>query len=348
MDIRYNHNMPRVSVLMPCYNAAKTLPEALASLTNQTLTDLEIVVVDDGSRDASLEILHQWEQDDPRLRVLTQPHAGIVRALNLGLAACQAPFIARMDADDRSHPQRLEKQVRFLETHPDIAVVSCLVRGYQPGGSLRTGFAVYIEWLNSLVSDEDIRREIFVESPLVHPSILIRREWLDRVGVYQDNCGWAEDYDLWLRLYLAGAQFAKLPEVLLDWRESPQRLTRKDPRYSLENFLRAKAYYLARGPLRDRGALFIWGAGMTGRRLSKHLLRQGLPLTAFIDIDPKKIGRTLRGLPILAPEELPIWWARSTSPALLVTVGARGARQLIRERLISLGLVEGCDWWSAA
>ncbi len=339
--------MPCVSVLMPCYNAADTLPEALASLANQTLRDFEIVVVDDGCNDASLEILRRWERNDPRLRVLSQSHQGIVSALNHGLEVCQAPLIARMDADDRSHPQRLEKQVKYLETHPDVAVVSCLVRGYQTDKDLQTGFMVYIEWLNSLMSDADIRREIFVESPLVHPSVIIRREWLDRVGGYQE-CGWAEDYDLWLRLYLAGARFFKLPDVLLDWRESPQRLTRKDPRYSLENFLRAKAHYLARGPLRDRKALFIWGAGMTGRRLSKHLSRQDLPLTAFIDIDPKKIGRTLRGLPIIAPEELPTWWARASSPALLVTVGARGARPLIRERLVSLGLVEGSDWWSAA
>lgn len=347
MDIRYNQNMPLVSVLMPCYNAEETLPEALESLVSQTLPDFEVIAVDDGSSDASPEILRRWELQVPRFRVLTQPHAGIVRALKRGLAACRAPLIARMDADDRSHPCRLEKQVRYLETHPAVALVSCLVRGYQPGRGLGPGFVVYIEWLNSLVSDADIRREIFIESPLVHPSILIRREWLDRAGGYQD-CGWAEDYDLWLRLYLAGTRFAKVPEVLLDWRESPQRLTRRDPRYSLENFLRAKAHYLARGPLQGKKALFIWGAGMTGRRLSKHLLRQGLPLAAFIDIDPKKIGRTLRGLPILAPEDLLPRWDQAIAPALLVTVGARGAKRLIREFLGTRGLVEGCDWWCAA
>lgn len=339
--------MPRVSVLMPCYNAAETLPESLASLSEQTLMDFEVLVVDDGSSDASLEILRRWERQDARFKVLVQSHSGIVSALNRGLAACWAPLIARMDADDRSHPQRLEKQVDYLESYPAVAVVGCLVRGYHADQAPMPGFAIYIEWLNSLVSDEDIRREMFVESPLVHPSVVFRREWVERVGGYRE-CSWAEDYDLWLRLYLAGAQFAKAPEVLLDWRESPQRLTRSDSRYSLENFLRAKACYLARGPLRERQAIFIWGAGMTGRRLSKHLSRQGLPLVAFVDIDLRKIGGSLRGLPIIAPEEMPAWWAHSPRPALLVAVGARGARQLIREHLIELGFVEGHDWWSAA
>ena len=157
-----------------------------------------------------------------------------------------------------------------------------------------------------------------------------------------------QDYDLWLRMYLAGGRFAKLPQVLLDWREHPERLTRADCRYSVENFLRAKAYYLARGPLKDRDAVIIWGAGMMGRRLGKQLQRQNLPLVAFVDIDPKKIGRTRRRQPVISPEELLDWWGQFERPALLAAVGARGARDLIRQRLVKLGLVEGRDWWGAA
>jgi hypothetical protein len=87
---------------------------------------------------------------------------------------------------------------------------------------------------------------------------------------------------------------------------------------------------------------------MVGRRLAKHLARQGAPLTAFVDIDPRKIGRTRRGLPVLAPQELPDWWQRSSRPAVLAAVGARGARQLIRQELNDLGLAEGQDWWGVA
>jgi len=338
--------MPAISVLLPCYNAAETLPEALDSLANQTLGDFEIVAIDDGSVDETPEMLRTWAVHDPRLRVISRPHRGIVAALNAGLAECRAALVARMDADDRAHPARLERQLAFMESHPQVAVAGCLVRAYPPE-QVRQGFAVYLEWQNSLVSDEDIRREIFVESPLAHPSVVFRRQAVEQAGGYQDH-GWAEDYDLWLRLYLSGARFAKVPEVLLDWRERADRLTRADPRYSLENFLRAKAHYLSLGPLAEREAVIVWGAGMMGRRLSKHLARHGLPLVAFVDVDPRKIGRTRRGLPVLPPEALPDCWRSYARPALLAAVGARGARGLIRARLDRLGLREGQDWWSAA
>jgi glycosyltransferase involved in cell wall biosynthesis len=331
---------------MPCYNAAVTLPHALGSLSQQTLTDFELIAVDDGSTDGTDEVLQDWAGGDTRLQILCQDYGGIVSALNAGLEACQTEYIARMDADDLAHPERLARQIAFLEQHPETAVVGCRVRGYPPD-EVREGFSIYLDWQNSLLTNDDIRREMFVESPLAHPSVVICKDWLLGLGGYQEH-GWPEDYDLWLRFYQAGARFAKLPEVLLDWREHTGRLTRQDSRYSLENFLRVKAHYLVRGPLLHRESVLLWGAGMMGRRLSKHLLRQGAPLSAFVDIDPQKIGRTKRGLPILSPDDLPVWWEHSSNPVVLAAVGARGARQLIRQRLTRFGLKEGRDWWSVA
>lgn len=338
--------MPAVSVLMPCYNAGETLAEALESLEAQTYPDFEVIAIDDGSTDTTSQILHSWSERDHRFQVITQTHKGIIAALNEGIQVCRPRYIARMDADDFSYPTRLESQVNFLEMHPEVDVAGCLVEGFPPS-QVHAGFQIYIEWLNSLVSDTNIRREIFVESPLAHPSVLMRKECLIEAGGYQEH-GWAEDYDLWLRLYLAGKHFAKVPQVLLGWRESPERLTRTDPRYSLENFLRAKAHYIVMGPAAGRDAVFIWGAGMMGRRFSKQLNHSGLPLEAFIDIDPRKIGRRLHGLPILAAEDLPSSWSRFKHPILLAAVGARGARALIRQRLNGMGLQEGQDWWSTA
>ncbi len=337
---------PRVSVLMPCYNAAGTLNGAVKSLLDQTLVDFEIVAVNDGSTDRTGEILSGWAQADDRFRVVDRPHLGLVSALNTGLSFCRGGYIARMDADDRSHPERLSLQAAYLDANPQVAVVSCRVQGF-PIAELRDGYRIYIEWLNALLTNEDIRREMFVESPIPHPSAMLRKQWLDQIGGYQEH-GWAEDYDLWLRLYLEGAHFAKIPQVLLDWRDHRDRLTRTDGRYALENFLRVKAHYLVAGPLADRDALIIWGAGMIGRRISKHLLREGAPLKAFVDIDPKKIGRTRRGLPIIDPGELLKIWDQSSHPVILAAVGARGARKLIRARLQDMGFVEGTDWWGVA
>jgi glycosyltransferase involved in cell wall biosynthesis len=331
---------------MPCHNAEETLEEALASLAAQTHPDFEIVVVDDGSTDASPEILAAWAGRDGRIRVIRMEHGGIVAALQAGLAACRGGLVARLDADDRCTPDRLVKQAGFLRANPDVDVAGCLVELFPPE-TVREGFAIYIDWLNGLVTHSQILREIFVESPLPHPSVMFRKESVLAAGGYRDP-GWAEDYDLWLRMAIGGARFGKVPEVLVGWREHAGRLTRLDPRYSLENFLRAKAHYLVQGPLRDRDAVVIWGAGMMGRRLSKHLIREEAPVTAFVDIDPKKIGRTRRGRPIVPPEALAGELAAHRNAVVLAAVGARGARELIRERLEAFGLAEGEDWFAVA
>ncbi len=107
-------------------------------------------------------------------------------------------------------------------------------------------------------------------------------------------------------------------------------------------------HYIQQGPLAGRDAVIVWGAGMMGRRVSKYLVWEDAPLQVFVDIDPKKIGRTRRGKPIIAPEDLLAWWDKYDNPVILAAVGARGARGLIRERLTELGLVEGQDWWGVA
>ncbi len=333
-------------MILPCYNAARTLEGTLTSLARQTHPAFEVIAVDDGSTDNTGTILRSWAARDSRFRALSQPHAGVITASNAALAASRYTYIARMDADDQAHPERLALQAAYLDAHPETTIVGSLVEVF-PQDEVRGGYRRYVQWLNSLVSDDDIRREIFVESPLANPSIMIRRDCFEELGGYQER-GWPEDYDLLLRLYLAGARFAKVPQVLLAWRDHPQRITRTDSRYSVENFLRAKAHYLARGPLAGRDAVIIWGAGMMGRRLAKQLQRQNLPLVAFIDVDPRKIGRTLRKLPILPPQDLRTWWQRYSHPAILAAVGARGARQLIRERLAAWGYREGVDWWATA
>ena len=216
-----------------------------------------------------------------------------------------------------------------------------------PASALREGFRIYIEWLNSLVTDAEIKRELFVESPFAHPSVMYRRDLVQQLGGYQEH-GWPEDYDLWLRMAAAGVTFAKIPEVLVEWRDHPTRLTRSDSRYSVKNFLRAKAHYLARGPLAGRDPVIVWGAGMMGRRLGKRLLDEQVPVVAFVDIDLKKIGRTRQGKPVISAKDFMDWWRRYQQPALLAAVGARGARDLIRQQVNDLGLIEGRDWWAAA
>lgn len=338
--------MPGVSILLPCYDASATLEETLTSLAEQTFTDYEIIAVDDGSKDDTLAKLRSWQAREPRLRLINLPHSGIIAALNAGLDACTAPLVARMDADDRCHPQRLERQAAYLQAHHEIDVLGCQVESF-PSEATGRGMRLYLAWQNALLSDADIRRELYVESPLVHPSVMLRRAVVIAAGGYLEN-GWAEDYDLWLRLAQADVHFARLAEVLYYWRDNPLRLTRTDSRYSVQNFLRAKAHYLLEGPLARGRAVFLWGAGMIGRRLGRLLLQQRTPLIAYLDIDPAKIGSTRHRLPILDAAQLPELWGKYNQPIVLVAVGTRGARQIIRKRLSGWGFIEGQDWLAVA
>ncbi len=335
-----------VSVLMPCFNAAETLEDAVATISAQSWQDWELLAVDDGSSDETRMILGKLAAADSRIRPLTIKHSGIIPALNAGLEQVQGNLVARFDADDRMHPTRLEKQISYLEQHSDIAAASCLVESF-PASRTTPGFQQYLDWLNRLIEPEDIAREIYIESPLPHPSMMIRRTWLEKMAGYQEF-GWPEDYDLWLRMHNAGARFGKVPEVLVYWRDHGSRLTRTDSRYSVENFIRAKTHCLVNGILKNRDVVFLWGAGQMGRRISKYLLRAEVPLQTVFDVDPGKIGRSMRSLPIHSYEEIPEKMQEHSDPVLLAAVGSHRARGLIREWLVEKQLIEGADWWAVA
>ena len=338
--------VPRISVLMPVYNAAETISDALRSITEQTFSDFEVIAINDGSDDSSLEILKTWSFRDERIKVVNGGRIGLVAALNRGLSLCQGEFVARMDADDRMHPERLALQASYLESRPEISVVGSLVKIFADG-IVGEGMKVYESWLNSLVQHEDIIREIFIESPIGHPTAMVRNDELLNLGGYRD-VGWPEDYDLWLRYHSAGRQFAKVPKVLLYWRDHAGRLTRTDSRYSVENFLRIKARFLVDGPLKGHDGLILWGAGQTGRRLSKQLERMGRKVALFVDVDPRKIGGQLRGKPVIGSNRLSDAWSCYDQPFLVVAVSSRGARKLIRQTLTDLKLGEVDDFLCAA
>ena len=329
--------MALLSILMPAYNAAATLPAALRSISAQTFRDWELIAVDDGSSDASLEILQRAAQKDPRIRLLANSHAGHIAALRSATALAAAPLLARMDADDVMHPRRLQLQVARMDSLPRVDVLATRVR---PIGATGEGMRRYVDWQNELLSHDDLVSNFFVESPIAHPSVLLRREPFERAGGYLDP-GWAEDFDLWHRLREQGARFEKLPRALLSWRDGAGRLTRTHPMYAESKFYAAKLHYFKRHPL-CQSPIVVWGAGPIGRDWTRDLLRAGIDVPHVIDIDPKKIGRTIASgrVKVVSPEE-----ALSKRAGLILgAVGARGARDLIRKRLLKESLVEGRDF----
>jgi glycosyltransferase involved in cell wall biosynthesis len=330
---------PEVSILLPVYNSAAYLGGALDSIVAQTYGDWECVIVDDGSCDASPVIAEKYAVADSRFKVIRNKHRGLVAALNTGLEACRAPLVARMDADDVSLPARIGEQVSLMAARPEITLCGCLVRSF-PEESAGEGMLLYEKWLNSLVSESEIRRDFFVESPFAHPSVMFRREAVRCAGGYADH-GWPEDYDLWMRLFAGGARFAKVPETLYLWRDYPDRMSRTDRAYTIPRFRKLKAHYLLQSYLKGRNEVTVWGAGREGRWWLRELLIAGVTPSRFIDIDPKKIGLRLGDAPILCPDALR---KRVPGDFIICAVGARGARLLIREQLLEYGYRELDDF----
>lgn len=331
-------NRPAVSVLLAVRNEERDLPAALRSLRRQTLRNWELIAVDDGSTDRTAQILQAAAAENPRIRPFCRPPQGLVAALNFGLAHCSAPYVARMDGDDIAHPQRLALQLAALENAPELTLVASRVRHF-PRPRLQGGMRAYESWQNQLLDHDEIVRNLFVESPFAHPSVMYRKQAVTAAGAYREQ-GWAEDYDLWLRLARQGARFSRLPETLLFWRDRPERLTRTADNCTLEAFRRCKAAFLCRDFLCGADEVILWGAGMEGKAWRKILIEHGIRVSGWIDIDRRKIGQIIHGAPVHSPEEF-----HRTTGKILVTVGTRGARPLIRGWCRDQGLIENCDYF---
>ncbi len=206
---------PAVSVLMSVYNGAPWVREGVESVLTQTAPDLELIVIDDGSTDATPELLGAIR--DARLRVERQARAGLTRSLNHALRLSTAPLVARMDADDVALPERFARQLAFLERHPDVGLLGTGCHEISSSG----------EVLRTIVPPTDnpaIRRALIRRNPFVHSSVMMRREALEAAGGYDEGLPVAQDYDLWVRMSRV-TRLANLPEPLVLRRLTPGRVS---------------------------------------------------------------------------------------------------------------------------
>ncbi len=198
---------PLVTVLLPVYNAEKYLAEAVESILTQTFRDYELLIINDGSTDRSAEIIRSFQ--DKRVRLVTnETNLKLIATLNKGIELARGKYIVRMDADDISLPERLQKQVDFMETHPEVGVCGTW---FAPLG--RSGRIVqYPE------NDESIRIMMLYQTPFCHPSVILRKEVIEKNKIsYSSNFIHCEDYELWARLS-SHTRFANIPEALLQYR----------------------------------------------------------------------------------------------------------------------------------
>lgn len=202
------------SVVMPAYNAGRYLDQAIESVLAQTWTDFELIAIDDGSTDNTLEIARKYAARDARVKVYTQPNRGFAETLHRGFALAASEWVFRMDADDRMHPNRLERQIAFLAEHPELDVASSLV--FHIDGNNR----VIGKDNSKLFTHEAIQRLVETNELIgfCHPAAVVRKSAVMAVGGYRKQFWPAEDIDLWNRLAEKGYKMLVQPEYLLDYR----------------------------------------------------------------------------------------------------------------------------------
>ena len=330
-----------VTILLPVFNAAATLDACLRSVQRQSLRDWRLLLIDDGSSDASAQIAAAAARSDPRIHFLSEPHRGLIETLCIGLNLVQTPYVARMDADDLMHRDRLKRQRAELIADPTLDLVGSHVRLF-PRDDLTDGRRAYEEWLSTIRTPADVKRDLFVECPLVHPTWLARTATLKRIG-YRDR-GWPEDYDLLLRLILSGGRAGVVPQRLLSWRNGAQRLSSTSDRYAIPRFTDCRADALASSFLQSSEGYNLWGYGHTGRQLRKALATHGKTMRGLIELHPGRIGQRIHGAEVVLPEQID----RLSKLPLIVSVAGLSVRQRIRQQLTEMGLRDGSEFVCAA
>lgn len=218
-----------VSVIMPTYNAEKYLEEAIESIIKQTHLCWELLIIDDGSTDNTQKIVQSYQERDARIKLITGPMEGIAAALNLGIEKSRGKYVARMDADDISLPERLEKQVDYMERNGDVDVCATLYKRFS--GENREGAVILTP-----CCDNEIKAKMIFENVIAHPTIMFRKSTLMQ-GWRYDTRVVAEDYDLWTRM-IPDLKFSCLQEILLFYRvldESASHARQDDVRLSAQN-----------------------------------------------------------------------------------------------------------------
>jgi glycosyltransferase involved in cell wall biosynthesis len=279
---------PMVSVVMPVYNAEVFLRPAIESILDQTFKDFECLIVDDASTDSSPRIIQEYAQRDPRIRVWrNMENLRISRSLNRGIEQARGRYIARMDGDDVAVPGRLEKQVAYMEAHPEVGI---------SGGTMKImdGMGRIFSQRHYHLTDAEIRRHLFRYSPFSHPLVILRKAVLDQVGYYDPAFDFAEDYELYFRIGRV-AQFGNLPDVLLHYRMLPNAITARRMQV-----METKTLAIRQKAVREYGYTMTWRDRLYGlvQRSSRYLMPDFLRIWLFTalrgmkkpagEVDPSK------------------------------------------------------------
>jgi len=229
--------MPKVTVLMPAFNAGKYIAEAIRSVLDQSFSDFELLIIDDGSSDDTLSVISRFT--DPRIRLFVQHNKGISAALNIGLQVAQGVYIARFDADDVCLPERLARQVWFLDGHPAYLITGCDAEYISENGEHLFDFSCAGH------SHRELAENLYKFCPFIHSAVMYRKDAIIKAGGYSPFAHNFEDYLLWVQLLKKG-KCCNLAEPLIKVRINPNSVT-IDEKWRGRRFRRMKRHIIRRG-----------------------------------------------------------------------------------------------------
>jgi len=212
---------PIVSIVMPVYNADQYLAESIESILNQTFRDFEFIIICDSPSEMTIEIIHNYQHHDKRIQAIFQERAGLTASLNKGFSIARGKYIARMDADDISHPDRLQKQVSYLDRNPKCSLVCSHIECIDKSGNFSGYWNADIQTKNA----PEIKKRLPIKNCIAHPTVMIRQSIIKKYP-YDQHQKNSEDYDLWLRMASDNLILCKLPEFLLKYRKHPSSVSK--------------------------------------------------------------------------------------------------------------------------
>lgn len=332
---------PLISILIPCKNAAHYLEECLSSITQQSYTNWESIIVDDNSTDNSLEILKNWGKHHERFKICKNGGYGIISALQTAFAISKGTLITRMDADDIMTANKLEKMASQLIQHGHRHVATGTVQYFREDKPLGTGYKRYAEWLNTMSQSGSNFGAIYKECVIPSPCWMLYRKDLQAIGAFQPNI-YPEDYDLVFRMYKENLQVIPCSdEVLHLWRDHSDRASRNDSNYRDNRFLDLKIQYFIDLDYRQEIPLFVWGAGAKAKMIAQTLIERAINFYWITD-NEKKIGHNIYDVILQSPSSL----NKQTKAQIILTMANVKEQLKVKERIHKISNRTDCQsYW---
>jgi len=329
---------PLISILVPFKNTGDYLNDCLESIIQQTYTDWELLIVDDGSEDKSVAIVEAYAARDQRITLLKNPGNGIIEALRFAYLNSKGSLITRMDSDDIMTPNKLAVLSKNLLEKGHGHIATGQVRYFSETG-IGAGFKSYEEWLNRLIKTGSNYSEIYKECVIPSPCWMLFREDLDRVDAFNPD-RYPEDYDLAFRCYELSLKCIPSQDVIHLWRDYSTRTSRTHEHYAENHFIDLKLHYFLKLNYDASRPLAIWGAGLKGKTIAKCLVEAQIPFYWICD-NPKKIGKSIYGQLLYNFEYL----SQLENPQSIITVANTEAQKQIRSYMTKQQMISMQDYF---